>query len=59
LLASAQFVLFLNKTDILDAKLKAGTMFSKYVTSYKGQANDLENVSHCQFGGLKVLKHWN
>lgn len=50
MLGSAQFVLLLNKTDILEAKLKAGIKFSKYVPSYKGQPNDLENVSQCKYG---------
>jgi len=45
LLALVQFILLLNKTDILDTKLKAGMMFSKYVTSYKDKPNDLSNVS--------------
>lgn len=36
----------LNKCDILDAKLKAGLEFAKFVTSYKDK-NDFEHVSRC------------
>jgi hypothetical protein len=48
ILASTQFVLFLNKIDILEAKLEAGIKFSDFVTSYKGRQNDLTYVSHCK-----------
>ncbi|PIL27649.1 hypothetical protein GSI_10801 [Ganoderma sinense ZZ0214-1] len=43
LLTSVQFILLLNKTDILDARLKAGVKFSSYVKSYKDE-NDLSHV---------------
>ncbi|EIW55473.1 G-alpha-domain-containing protein [Trametes versicolor FP-101664 SS1] len=44
LLASVQFILLLNKTDLLDARLKSGMQFSTYVESYKGE-NDSEHVT--------------
>ncbi|KAI1798059.1 G-protein alpha subunit [Ganoderma leucocontextum] len=44
LLTSVQFILLLNKTDILDARLKAGVNFASYVKSYK-DANDLAHVT--------------
>ncbi|KAH9852465.1 G-alpha-domain-containing protein [Lenzites betulinus] len=43
LLATVQFIMLLNKTDLLDARLKSGIRFSKYVESYKGE-DDLEGV---------------
>ncbi|KAF5389677.1 hypothetical protein D9757_006044 [Collybiopsis confluens] len=45
LLASVDLVLFLNKCDILDAKLKAGVRLAKYVRSYGDRTNDLETTS--------------
>ncbi|CDO73675.1 hypothetical protein BN946_scf185015.g3 [Trametes cinnabarina] len=48
LLASVQFILLLNKMDILDARLKAGIQFSDDVKGYKGE-NDLEHVTECEF----------
>jgi len=37
LLASVEFVLFLNKLDLLEAKLSSGIGFSSFVTSYSGE----------------------
>ncbi|KIK70151.1 hypothetical protein GYMLUDRAFT_151735 [Collybiopsis luxurians FD-317 M1] len=45
LLASVDLILLLNKIDILDAQLKAGVQFSKYVTSYRDKPNEVEPVS--------------
>ncbi|KAH7924380.1 guanine nucleotide binding protein, alpha subunit [Leucogyrophana mollusca] len=45
LLANVDLVLFLNKCDILDAKLKSGIRLSKYVRSYADRPNDLETAS--------------
>lgn len=47
LLASVDLILLLNKIDILDAQLKAGVQFSKYVTSYRDKPNETEAVSKC------------
>ncbi|KAL4073674.1 guanine nucleotide binding protein, alpha subunit, partial [Scleroderma citrinum] len=44
LLANVDLVLFLNKCDILDAKLKAGIKLSKYVRSYGDRSNDLDTA---------------
>ncbi|KAI9065633.1 G-alpha-domain-containing protein [Trametes sanguinea] len=44
LLASVQFILLLNKMDLLDARLKLGIQFSDYVKSYK-EENDSEHVT--------------
>ncbi|EPQ53559.1 G-alpha-domain-containing protein [Gloeophyllum trabeum ATCC 11539] len=45
ILANVTIILLLNKVDVLEAKLQAGVNFSKYVTSYKDQPNDVEHVS--------------
>ncbi|KAF5390015.1 hypothetical protein D9757_003809 [Collybiopsis confluens] len=45
LLASTDLILLLNKIDILDAQLKAGVQFGKYVTSYRDKPNEKEAVS--------------
>lgn len=44
LLANVDLVLFLNKCDILEAKLNAGIRLAKYVRSYGDRANDLETA---------------
>ncbi|KIK02627.1 hypothetical protein K443DRAFT_677470 [Laccaria amethystina LaAM-08-1] len=45
LLANVNLVLFLNKCDILEKKLKSGIQVSKYIRSYRDRENDLDNVS--------------
>ncbi|KAJ3981174.1 G-protein alpha subunit-domain-containing protein [Lentinula detonsa] len=45
LLASVDLILLLNKIDVLDAQLKAGVHFSKYVTSFRDKPNETEAVS--------------
>ncbi|KIJ63047.1 hypothetical protein HYDPIDRAFT_93086 [Hydnomerulius pinastri MD-312] len=45
LLANVDLVLFLNKCDILDSKLRSGIRLSKYVRSYGDRPNDLETAS--------------
>jgi guanine nucleotide-binding protein alpha-1 subunit len=47
LLANVELVLFLNKCDILERKLKAGVRLAKYVRSYAARANDVETASQC------------
>ncbi|EIM82077.1 G-alpha-domain-containing protein [Stereum hirsutum FP-91666 SS1] len=44
LLQKVEFVLLLNKYDILEAKLNSGVLFRKFVTSYKDKPNDIQNV---------------
>ena len=46
LLAAVQFILLLNKTDILASRLNAGIQFSSFVTNYRG-ANDPASVTEC------------
>ncbi|KAH8116122.1 G-alpha-domain-containing protein [Phellopilus nigrolimitatus] len=48
LLASVEFILFLNKYDILRAKLRAGARFADYVVNYNdenGKKNDAESIA--------------
>ncbi|KXN81891.1 Guanine nucleotide-binding protein alpha-4 subunit [Leucoagaricus sp. SymC.cos] len=45
LLANVDLVLFLNKCDLLEAKLKSGIRLAKYVRSYGDRENDLDTVS--------------
>jgi len=49
ILADVEFVLFLNKLDILDAKLKSGIQFSSFVTSYKDKPNETKPVARCMY----------
>jgi hypothetical protein len=49
LLQTVQFILLLNKFDVLDKKLKAGIQFQKHVKSYKDQPNDTKDVAKCVF----------
>lgn len=48
LLKKAQTVLFLNKIDLLRAKLEAGVEFGHYVVSYGSKPNDYGSVSTCE-----------
>ncbi|KAJ6623991.1 guanine nucleotide-binding protein [Mycena sp. CBHHK59/15] len=44
LLKSVHLVLFLNKTDLLKAKIDTGLRVQKYITSFGGRTNDYETV---------------
>ncbi|KAG8845259.1 hypothetical protein FRB91_001916 [Serendipita sp. 411] len=45
LLSTVNLILFLNKVDILKAKLQRGIQFSKYVKSYGERPNEYDSVS--------------
>ncbi|KAG5644341.1 hypothetical protein DXG03_008638 [Asterophora parasitica] len=45
ILASVELILFLNKLDILDAKLRSGVRFSNYVKSYGSNPNETKPVA--------------
>lgn len=47
MLANVELVLFLNKCDILDRKLKSGIRLAKYVRSFQDRPNDSETVQKC------------
>jgi guanine nucleotide-binding protein subunit alpha len=61
LLANVELVLFLNKCDILEAKLNAGIRLAKYVRSYGDRENDVESVTKCEspFFSSKLLGYTN
>lgn len=48
LLAKTNLVLFLNKCDVLRAKLASGVRLGKYVISYGDRPNDFEHASECE-----------
>ncbi|KAF5340237.1 hypothetical protein D9611_007934 [Ephemerocybe angulata] len=45
ILANLEFVLFLNKLDILQSKLRAGVKFSEFVTSFIDKPNETKPVA--------------
>ncbi|GBE87528.1 G-protein alpha subunit [Sparassis crispa] len=45
LLGDKNFILLLNKSDILKTKLESGVSFVRYVKSYNDEPNDAEHVS--------------
>ncbi|RDB30429.1 Guanine nucleotide-binding protein alpha-4 subunit [Hypsizygus marmoreus] len=55
LLANVDLVLFLNKCDILEAKLKSGIKLSRYVKSYSDRDNDLDSVSKYLRGKFSAI----
>lgn len=48
-------MLFLNKCDILRAKLESGIRLSDYIISYGNRPNDFESASACQSGRIPVF----
>lgn len=52
LLKHTNLIIFMNKIDILKAKLESGIKFSDYVVSYKSRRkreNDVKSVTKCEF----------
>jgi len=47
MLANADFLLVLNKCDLLLAKLKSGVMLKKFIPHYDGE-NNLSDAVKCQ-----------
>jgi len=45
LLANVELVLFLNKCDLLEAKLESGIRLAKYVRSFGDRSNDLDTAT--------------
>lgn len=63
LLTKTQAILFLNKIDLLEKKLRAGVKFKQYVTSYGDRPNDLDSVTLCEclsvfHGCARLMKKW-
>ena len=52
LLAKVDLVLFLNKCDILAAKLNSGIRLAKYVRSFGERPNDSETAEKCELSGF-------
>ena len=48
LLADVIIVLFMNKTDILKAKIKAGVDVRKYVPQFEGNVKEADDVIKCK-----------
>jgi len=46
LLSRTNIILFLNKFDIFQFKIRAGVRFAKYVTSYKDRPNDVDSTAN-------------
>ena len=69
LLENATFILFMNKSDILEKKLKAGVRLAKYVRSFQDRPNDSDTVQKCMLSFYYLYKvnalpdvcpwHWN
>lgn len=48
LLTKTQLILFLNKCDLLEKKLRAGIMVKEYVPSFGERSNAMGTVSKCE-----------
>jgi len=55
LLANVDLVLFLNKCDLLEKKLKSGIQLTKYVRTYGDRGNDLDSVSKYLRGKFSAI----
>ena len=49
LLENVEFILFLNKLDILENKIKAGVKFVDFVTSYRQRPNEAKHIAKCTY----------
>ena len=49
LLENVEFILFLNKLDILENKIKAGVKFVDFVTSYRQRPNEAKHIAKCAY----------
>lgn len=49
LLSKTQIILFLNKCDVLDRKLKQGIKVRDHVPSFGDRENDLHTVAKCAY----------
>lgn len=48
LLAKVELILFMNKCDILDAKMRSGVRLAKYLRSFGDRSNDLDTAQKCE-----------
>lgn len=54
----AKLILFMNKCDILDAKMRSGVRLAKYLRSFGDCSNDPDTAQKCEFacaGGRSAL----
>ena len=49
LLVNVSIVLFLNKCDLLKAKLEKGVSLAYHMPSYRDRPNDYDSVSKCEY----------
>ena len=47
LLANVNIILFLNKCDLLKAKLAAGVQLVRHMPNYRDRPNDYESIRQC------------
>ena len=52
MLSKTQIILFLNKCDLLEQKLRAGVRVRTHVPSFGNRSNDVDTVKKCQSGAL-------
>ena len=55
LLEKVELILFMNKCDILDQKLRSGIRLAKYLRSFGDRPNDLENAQKCMYSWFPFL----
>jgi hypothetical protein len=58
LLAKAQLILFLNKCDLLRAKLERGLLIRDSIPSYGNNQNDFHTATHCEHFGYATMTEW-
>jgi hypothetical protein len=55
LLKNTNFILFLNKIDILPSKLAAGIKFKDHVVSYGNRPNDVDSTTACELPRVALI----
>jgi hypothetical protein len=54
ILAKTQIILFLNKSDLLEQKLRAGVKVRTHVPSFGDRSNDVDTVKNCAHSQLPL-----
>ena len=55
LLARTQIILFLNKCDLLEEKLRSGIKVKDWVPSFRDRSNDVDTVKQCRLPTLSRI----
>ncbi len=55
LLKQADFILFLNKCDLLKRKLEAGVRITDYISRFQGDDQTVEGVTQCKAVSFVLL----